>query len=295
MEPSGAPRPVVDAEACTACGLCIVDCPPLVFELEDGKAVAVRADWCIGCGHCAALCPTGAISHPALAAADAPRPSRRRPAVAPEPLLLLLRERRSVRAYKDRPLDRPIVERILDAGRHAPTGSNSENVHYVVLHDPDAIEGLRRRVVTFYERLFARMRNPIARLAISLVAGRAAARRLDDYRPLLEVAQERMAHGEDRLFYGAKAVVIAHAEAGDDSSAFNCAVALYNCSLMAHSLGVGCCFNGFTEAAVGHSRELRRWLEIPNDHRCFGAMGMGWQKVRYGRLVERQPAKATWR
>jgi nitroreductase len=88
---------------------------------------------------------------------------------------------------------------------------------------------------------------------------------------------------------------VVHAESWDTCSAFNCAVALYNCSLMAHTLGVGCCFNGFLESAVNNDRKIKKLLGIPRDHRCFGAMTLGYQTVRYQRLVERDPAKATWR
>ena len=291
----GESRPIVDAETCNGCELCVQDCPPMVFDLVDDKAVVARGDWCIGCGHCAALCPSASISHVALAGEDAPRPAKK-PAVVPDELQLLLRERRSIRAYKDRPVEREVLERIIEAGRYAPTGSNSENVRYVVLAEPEAIEGLRSRVIRFYEKLFGRLANPVGRFAVSMVAGRERVQRLNsEYRPLLEAAQERMKRGEDRLLYDAKAVFVTHAEVNDTSSAFNCAVALYNCSLMAHSLGVGCCFNGFVESAVNHSPELRAYLELPKGHRCFGAMGMGWQKVRYRTLVERKPAQVRWR
>ena len=188
------------------------------------------------------------------------------------------------------------LEQLLDAGRYAPTGSNSENVHYVVVIDPDELAELHRRTVAFYEKLFARLANPVSRLVVSMVAGRTQTRRLnEEYRPLLELAQERMARGDDRLLYHAPAVIVAHAEKTDGCSAFNCAIALYNCSLMGHALGVGCCFNGFVEGAVGHDRGLHRWLGIPDDHQCYGAMGLGWQKLRYRTLIERQAPKVTWR
>jgi hypothetical protein len=114
-------------------------------------------------------------------------------------------------------------------------------------------------------------------------------------RSQLEHAKELMDQGKDCLFYGAPAVMVVHAESWDTSSAFNCALALYNCSLMAHALGVGCCFNGYLQGAANNSRRIKKWLGIPHDHRCFGAMTLGYQGVRYRRLVKRDSAKVVWR
>ncbi|HYA92986.1 MAG TPA: 4Fe-4S dicluster domain-containing protein [Thermodesulfobacteriota bacterium] len=49
---------------------------------------------------------------------------------------------------------------------------------------------------------------------------------------------------------------------GDPVPSFNCSVALYNCPLMAHTLGPGCCFNGFLINALNHSSTIKHWLGI---------------------------------
>ncbi|MBN2056396.1 nitroreductase family protein, partial [bacterium] len=177
--------------------------------------------------------------------------------------------------------------RIIEAGHHAPTGSNSQNVHYLLVTGETARDTLRTMTIAFYEKLFARLRSPLGRTAIRLAAGNGTVNRLLEYRPIVTHARQLLAKGDDRLFYGAPALLLVHAEAGDTCSAFNCAVALYNCSLMAHTLGVGCCFNGFLEAAVMNDRSLRKWLGLPIGHRCFGAMTMGYQDMRYRKLVKR--------
>jgi MinD superfamily P-loop ATPase len=61
----------LDAEECTACGLCLDRCQVEaiveaddLFEIVDGR--------CIGCGLCVAECPTEAISMVAKPGTDAP-------------------------------------------------------------------------------------------------------------------------------------------------------------------------------------------------------------------------------
>ncbi len=49
----------VDADACTACGLCAERCPMAAITVED--AATVNPDRCIGCGLCAVACPVEAM------------------------------------------------------------------------------------------------------------------------------------------------------------------------------------------------------------------------------------------
>ena len=52
-------HPSIDPEKCEGC----VDiCPMDVFEIEDGKSVAVNADACEGCESCIETCEPGAIT-----------------------------------------------------------------------------------------------------------------------------------------------------------------------------------------------------------------------------------------
>ncbi|MBT9134620.1 MAG: Electron transport complex subunit RsxB [Firmicutes bacterium] len=69
--------PVVDADKCTACGLCVAGCPKDIFSLRPaGKQVHIRCRshdkgavvrkvcsvGCIACGQCVKVCPVDAIA-----------------------------------------------------------------------------------------------------------------------------------------------------------------------------------------------------------------------------------------
>jgi NAD-dependent dihydropyrimidine dehydrogenase PreA subunit len=53
-------KPVVDPNLCTACGICVDECPTSALDLED-TAVLARPDDCTECGTCADVCPNEAI------------------------------------------------------------------------------------------------------------------------------------------------------------------------------------------------------------------------------------------
>ncbi|MGD0917512.1 MAG: nitroreductase family protein [Thermodesulfobacteriota bacterium] len=282
--------PEVITKDCVGCEQCVAVCPSFVFDMVEARAEVARSEWCIGCGHCGAVCPTGAILHEGICFDLHPKKGEV-PATSPGILELLLRERRSVRIYTRAPVPEEVLKKVLDAGRYAPTGTNSQNVHYVVLRSPDRIGELQEMTISFYDKMFSRIRRRFGMFFVSLVAGRKTAAYLRESLPQMEYANEQMKQGKDRLFYHAPVVTLTHAESWDTSSSFNCAVALYNCSLMAHTLGLGCCFNGFLVNAVNHAPKIKAWLDIPADHRCYSAMTLGFPDVKYLRLVRRYPPK----
>jgi len=51
----------IDLEKCTGCGTCVDTCPVGVYEIQDGKSVAVNAEECLACRACETQCPENAI------------------------------------------------------------------------------------------------------------------------------------------------------------------------------------------------------------------------------------------
>ena len=268
-------------------------CPSFVLEMRNKKAEVVRGAWCIGCDHCGAVCPTEAILRNGSSKTDSRLAKSQVP--SPEALRRLFLERRSLRVYKKEPISEALLSQILDAGSCAPTGSNSQNVNYILLTSPEKINQLRELTLNFYSKIFSNLQNWFGRRMLSWMAGAKTVENLRESLPKFAYADKKMREGEDRLFYHAPVVVLTHAESWDSSSSFNCSSALYQCSLLAQSMGLGCCFNGILVNAVNHSRKIKGWLGIPADHASYAAMTLGYPDVCYQRPVHRDPAKATWR
>lgn len=54
-------HPVIEAEECVGCGICVDACPQEVLVINDGIAEVENEDNCIACGDCVEECPMGAI------------------------------------------------------------------------------------------------------------------------------------------------------------------------------------------------------------------------------------------
>jgi NAD-dependent dihydropyrimidine dehydrogenase PreA subunit len=124
----------VDTGLCKRDGACVDVCPSKTLALnEEGFPEEISEDRCILCGHCVAVCPSHALTHTGLPEeAFLPVPKD-----LPTPAMMdgLLMSRRSVRTFKDRPVARETLEELLDVARRAPTASNSQTLHWIVVGD----------------------------------------------------------------------------------------------------------------------------------------------------------------
>ncbi len=55
-------KPVINAELCTGCEVCIDECPNNCLEIVDDVSTLARPEDCTGCGACAEACPSEAIT-----------------------------------------------------------------------------------------------------------------------------------------------------------------------------------------------------------------------------------------
>ena len=70
-------------------------------------------------------------------------------------ILDIIKARKSVNSYTDEPVSREQLDRVLEAGKYAPSGMNKEPVIAIAVTDPDMIAKLRKMnqdVMGMYER-----------------------------------------------------------------------------------------------------------------------------------------------
>jgi nitroreductase/NAD-dependent dihydropyrimidine dehydrogenase PreA subunit len=289
--------PSVDPEKCRGCGDCVQVCPSMVFELREHRSEVVRGWRCIACGHCWAVCAEEAVTQNEATTRTGPRPGPG-PAVTPEDLQLLIRERRSTRIFRDEPVSREQLLTIVEAGRYVPTGSNRQDVNYIILSDREKVGELRVFVEGFLGKMSKALENPALSLFLRMRYGRLNvdvlryyAAGYGAYRDIPDERRRQIVYFP--LPFG-PAVIIAHAQAFDATAPANCSMALYACSLMAHSLGLASCFVGFVPTVVNMDKRARRRLGVPKDNQVYGAIVLGHPGVEYRRLVERKPRGIVW-
>jgi len=210
MKRTSMPPEISNAE-CTGCGICVQACPVFTLGMSAGKAVVEHGDWCIECGHCGAVCPVDAVVQKKTVV-EPGLPVGKKPAVSPEVLMQLLRERRSVRLYRQESISKEVLEQISQCGRYAPTGSNSQRVHYLIMTSPDEISDLSKKIIDFNAGFFKQLQKKPFALFLSMFMGRQKIQELQCYSPMILHAQKRIEEGEDPMLHNAQALLLVHAE-----------------------------------------------------------------------------------
>ena len=130
-----------DKTTCRGDGKCVEICPIKILRMNADwvpEFILGGGDMCINCGHCFAFCPVGSIELSTMNPKDAMRLDHSK-LPTPEQVELFLKGRRSIRAYKDEPVAKESIEKLLDCARYAPSGINRQPVNWVVINSKEKV------------------------------------------------------------------------------------------------------------------------------------------------------------
>lgn len=262
----------IDKKKCIGCGMCVKDCFPDNLFLNEGKAEVKGR--CMQCGHCIAVCPVNAVTISDYPMEEVKEYSKEEFSFSSDNLLNFIKFRRSIRHYKVKPIEKEKIEKVLEAGRYTATGSNMQDVSYVVVQD--SLEELKPLVwESIYE--FA-----LANLEEKGIIGAYAPRWVKMY-------EEYKRGGKDLLFFEAPVLVVVTA-----LSPLNGGLASSSIELMANAEGLGVLFSGFIERAIKNSNEVKRFLGITKKE-VISCMLMGYPDIIFKRTVPRKKASINWK
>ncbi len=259
----------VDQELCKKCYSCILECPfDLINPDKEGfpqlRKAAVKK--CIKCGHCMAVCIADALDISISPLAMSPRIDK---TLLPssESVEHFLLSRRSIRTYKKKPADHSTLKRLLKTSRYAPSAHNRQPVHWLMVENPEQTRKLASMVVDWMKEL--------------------------KVFPGLIRAWDQ---GTDKVLRGAPHLAISHADPGaSEHPVEDCTLATAYLDLAAHGFGLGSCWAGFLVQAAHHYQPIITALDLPENHKVYTALMLGYPKFRYRHIPMRDELKVTWR
>lgn len=258
----------VDTGSCVSDGACVAVCPlgSLVLN-EKGFPEEVPGSTCIFCGHCVAVCSCSALAHAGLPQEPFLPAAKELPDHALIDSFLL--SRRSVREFRDEPIAQETLEALLDVARRAPTASNSQNVHWIVVNGKTKVHALAAETVNWVQK-----------------SGFPAAR--------LELWKQRWEQGHDFILREAPAVIVACTPADYAWGKQDCAIALTFLELSAEARGLGVCWTGILARTADLHAPLRKALSVPEGYAVHGALMLGKRTYSYELVPPRKPLSVQW-
>lgn len=205
-------------------------------------------------------------------------------------------KRRSVRFYKKKQVPEFMIRRVLEAGRFAPSAGNGQPWKFIVVRDPEIIQGLTQttlKVTRFFKALIDyrkpgnRWKKPFAKLIIRM--------KPNDMHPTPFGAVTLIADEKLGLFHGAPTVILIFKDVrGIGSPDLDCGIAGQNMVLAAHSMGLGTCWVSFVKLAFEYSRKWKTFFNISYPYKFVTSVSIGWPVGNPDGMVERQTHAVEW-
>lgn len=287
----------IDADVCKQCGSCAMTCPVAILEQKERRTIPViDADLgrCQSCGHCVAICPQGALSHSHFPEGTV-TPIRSDYVPTYDHVLELIRGRRSKRTFKEKPVSRDVIDKVLDVARFGPSGHNEQSTEFIVVQDKEIIQELTVLTAKGLTRMAMPFRYTIGRMIMRLMMGQRGAKYVGELAPELEGIVDLYNNGTDLILREPPVLILFCADSvGGTFAGTNANIAVQNAALAAETLGLGCYYPGFLVYVSESNDKIGELVGLPETHKIYGALAMGYPRLKFKKWPERNPAKVTW-
>ena len=289
---------LINTATCQGCGKCVEVCKDFGIVVENQKARTSDNPifGCIACGHCMAICPTGSIKIKGrtLSEQDLFILREQEEPVDYGSLLGMLEKRRSIREFRDVPVESHLVEQVLDAARTAPMGLPPSDVNVLVLSSRESVRNFSEdfcshleNIKWFFSDWFLALSRPfIGKDTTDLLKNFA--------RPLAEKYTENMARGTYLVTYDAPVALYFYGSPYCDPA--DPIIAATYAMLAAESLNLGTCMLGAIHPMIQNGRSAARFRKrhgIKYPSREGLLVIAGHPAVNYTRGIRRTFASVT--
>ncbi|TAL31626.1 MAG: nitroreductase [Spirochaetes bacterium] len=318
------PVVTIDYGKCKKCGRCSDQCPTFAIESGADKLPRVRGfggfeQTCFNCWNCVSVCPhdairiQGAHSIPGgryktrlLGKVEYPDPLRSggvKPYQEFESQLTgverVIYTRRSCRLFKDKAVPRETIERILEAGRFAPSAGNSQPYRFAVITDRGIIAELERqsmKMLRQFKDLYLDSRGK-KRWWKNILFTLLSLAKVNSIDPRPVPAIEKSDKNGDRLYFNAPAVILIFKNSnGIGNPDLDAGICSQNMALAANSLGLGSChITFFVEPMKSKGMSaMRRRLGISYPWVPVNSIAIGYPKGTVDGVVKRDTPPSDW-
>lgn len=202
-------------DSCQKCGICGEVCPNKIICKKNGEMTVYedRVPLCFKCGQCMSVCSASAIFISGLSYEEDFCDISEKEEYEKIFFNMIL-SRRSIRNFKDKPVPKEMLERIIGSLSYAPAGFTPVKTEIIVVHNPNDIKKAFPYFVELYDYLYQAFQNPIKRFFIKKNVGEKKYKQMQNHlMPLLKVRLPGLRNGtEDTITRNAPAMLLFHTD-----------------------------------------------------------------------------------
>jgi nitroreductase len=182
------------------------------------------------------------------------------------PVLKAIKERRSIRYYKPDSPSKELIEKVIDAGNWAPSAGNLQPWRFVLIEEKNLRGRLSELALPKWKSVMETLKK--------------------DEPERYEIHSKHMDR-KDPVCYSAPVILFVIRP-----SITYCSLACENMMLVAHSLGLGCCYVGWG-ALVIEEPEAIEILDLKKGENVIGPIVLGYPE-KYPKAPHKKEAKVKW-
>lgn len=186
--------------------------------------------------------------------------------MATNPVMEVIKSRRAIRSFEDKPVPDSAILTMLEAATYAPSAINIQPWKFILITNKEAMKQL------------------------SETAKPALLRMLPDVGDEgLAGLKKMLSNPQYNIFYNAPLLIFV---SGIKSpyAIYDCSMAAQNMMLAAYTLGIGSCWIG-TAVGLANDPKVKTELGVPEDHEVHAAIIFGYPKGGFPKAPEKRPAQ----
>ncbi|WP_296872133.1 nitroreductase family protein [uncultured Methanobrevibacter sp.] len=259
---------MIDAEECIACGQCKSVC--IRDNIEIDEVAYETGSNCFECGHCMAICPTKAITLKIFKGREN-RIAEYNPNEIPvdyDDLLDFLKQRRSIRWFKKKKIDKDTFNKLIEGAYYSPSAQNQQDVEFVVLD---------KKLNDFMKHVYDIIRVEEEEFF-----------RIKEFGEYLRDNSTKQYHP---LLWSGHQLILTFSS--DKTSAV---IANTRMELLAYSLGLGGFYSLFILKAdeIDHEKLMEFFPNIDKNKHMYSAFIIGYPKKRFRRTIPHKEIKVNY-
>jgi len=174
----------------------------------------------------------------------------------------VIKSRRSIRKYLDKPIPKEIIDKLIEAAKWAPSGMNEQPWGFIIAQNKALIKELSDRAIPYINEMIEK-------------------------NPKFTRYKKRMAVKDFSIFYHAPCVIIILGRIDVFSYQNECAMAAQNLMLTAASINIGSCWVGMM-SVLDKDKWFREKFQAPDNYSVVAPIALGYFENKDIPIIERK-------